>query len=138
MPFGRLVVSLLAATLSGCGGSTAPNPIIEGPYTATTFRVVPQGQALIDVLAAGGSLSITIAPNGTTTGTLNVPASAAGGTAFTASMAGTAVLTGSTVRFTQNADSFVRNLDRTVSGKTLSVQGLTAGSGTFTITLTRP
>ncbi len=133
----RLVLSLLLATACG-GDSTKPNPTIEGSYTATVFNVVPQGLAAVNVLAAGGSLSITIAASGATTGTLSVPASAAGGTAFSASMAGTATLTGPTISFSQGADTFVRDLRWAFADKTLSVQNQTVGAATFTITLTRP
>jgi hypothetical protein len=59
------------------------------------------------------------------------------GTAFSASMAGTVVQTGTTVRFEQTADTFVRDLTFTVVGNTLQTTSQVAGAGSFTITLTR-
>lgn len=127
----------LSACLSGCGSDTPSQPsALAGTYTATVFRVTPTGQATIDVLAQGGSLSITIASDNAASGTLSLPASVAG-TPFTASMTGTAVQTGGTVRFEQTADTFVRDLTFTIVGNTLQATNQVAGVGSFTITLTR-
>jgi hypothetical protein len=90
------------------------------------------------VLARGGSFTLTIGTDNRTSGTLSVPATVTGGEALTASMAGTAVRSGNTVRFEQSADTFVRDLRWTVDGRTLRAENQTAGAGTFTITLTRP
>ena len=123
--------------MPGCGSDSPSQPAsIAGTYTATVFRVTPTGQPTIDVLAQGGSLSITIAADNTASGTLSIPASVAG-TPFTASMTGTVVQTGSTVRFEQTADTFVRDLTFTVVGNTLQATNQVAGVGSFTITLTR-
>lgn len=127
-----------ASALVACGSdSPTQTETLAGTYTATTFRVTPSGQAMVDVLAQNGALSITIAPDNSTTGSLLVPSTVAGGTALLASMLGTASRTGSTVRFQQTADTFVRDLAWTVSGTTLQVNDLAAGSARFTITLTR-
>lgn len=91
---------------------------------------------MIDVLAQGGTLSINIASDNSTTGTLTLPASVAG-SPVTLSMAGTAVVTGSTVKFQQPGDTFVRDLTFTVSGNTLAVANQSAGGSTFTVTLTK-
>ena len=131
------VVPFLAAALLGCSDSTTEPTSIAGSYTASTFTLTPTGSTSRDVLAAGGSLTINIASSNAITGTLNVPASVTGGSAFVADMAGTATVTGSTVRFTQSADTFVRDLNWTIQGNTLRVTNQTAGSASFTITLTR-
>jgi hypothetical protein len=135
---GRLVT--LATSLAGIGcGDTGPTdaPSLAGTYAASVFRVTPSGQSQIDVLAQGGSLVLTIATdNSTTTGSLALPASIAG-TPFTASMAGTAIRTGSTVRFQQTADTFVRDLTFTVTANSFQATNQTAGSAAFTITLLR-
>ena len=55
-----------------------------------------------------------------------------------ASMNGSAVQSGNSVTFSQNADTFVRDLTWTVNGKLLQVVNKTAGGTSFTITLTRP
>lgn len=131
------LLTFSTAWLSGCGSDT-PNqpPSIAGAYTATVFRVTPTGQSTIDVLAQGGSLSVTIASDNTASGSLSLPASVAG-TAFTASMTGTVVQTGSTVRFEQTADTFVRDLTFTVVGNTLQATNQVAGVASFTVTLSR-
>ncbi len=121
----------------GCGDNTDPSDLLAGTYVATVFSVTPTGQAAINVLAAGGSLTIIIAANNTTSGDLFIPASINGGTAFNASMVGTATLTGTNVQFQQTADTFVRDLTWAFANNALSVSNQTAGSATHTITLTR-
>jgi hypothetical protein len=65
------VLSLFALSLCACGGDTAvPGPSIVGSYTATVLRVVPTGQPELDVLASGGSLTLDIAADHSTAGTL--------------------------------------------------------------------
>jgi hypothetical protein len=131
------LLTLSSAWLTGCGSDTPSQPSsIAGAYTATVFRVTPTGQPPIDVLAQGGSLSVTIASDNTASGTLSLPASVAG-TPVTASMTGTVVQTGTTVRFEQTADTFVRDLTFMVVGNTLQATNQVAGVASFTITLTR-
>jgi hypothetical protein len=130
-------LALSSAWLAGCG-SDAPNQpsSIAGTYTATVFQVTPTGQPTIDVLAQGGSLSVTIASDNAASGSLSLPPSVAGAP-FTASMTGTAVQTGTTVHFEQTADTFIRDLTFTVVGNTLQATNQVAGSASFTITLSR-
>ena len=131
------LVTFASAWVSGCGSDSPSHPSsLAGTYVATVFRVTPTGESTIDVLAAGGSLSVTIASDNTASGSLSIPASVAG-TPFTASMAGTVVQSGSTVQFQQTADTFVRNLTFTIVGNTLQATSQVAGAGSFTITLTR-
>jgi hypothetical protein len=130
-----LSLALVACGLAGCSDSTAPSNPLAGTYSATVFRVTPAGESEIDVLAAGGTLTITIAANNSTTGSLDIPASVGGG--ISASMAGTATLSGSTVTFQQSADTFVRDLSWTRAGSALTVTGQQVGNASFTITLTR-
>ena len=138
----RMLVVLLMSTLlpfaeTACGDAGPTQSVsLAGTYTATLFRVTPSGQSAIDVLAQGGSLSIAIASDNTTSGSLMLPASVAGSD-FTASMVGTAVQSGSTVHFQQSADTFVRDLAFTVSGGALQASNQTAGTAAFTVTLTR-
>lgn len=129
---------LLLAPIGACSSSDAMGPgSIAATYVATTFIVTPTGEAQIDVLQAGGTLNIRIAADNTTTGSLNVPASVTGSTDFVADMAGSASVTTSSVQFQQTADSFVRDLTWTRTATSLAVVGQTAGSASFTITLTR-
>jgi hypothetical protein len=131
-----LPVASLVGFLVACGSTDSSNTL-AGTYSANVFTVTPAGQAPINVLAAGGSLSITIAASNSTSGSLAIPASINGGTAFNADMAGTASVSGSTVHFQQSADTFVRDLTWSHAGTTLSVTNQTAGSASYTITLTR-
>lgn len=130
------LVAALAACNSGDGPVGPARSPIAGSWRATTFRVTPTGQQPIDVLAAGGTFTIDVALDGATTGQLVIPPSV-GGSIVVQSMAGTATLTGTTVRFQQSADTFVRDAAWTYGGNTLSIAGQQIGSGSFTVTLTR-
>jgi hypothetical protein len=90
------------------------------------------------VLAQGGALSVVIAADGATGGTLTIPASVTGGSALNTSMTGTALRSGNTVRFQQTADTFVRDLTWTVGRSTLQVNDQALGGARFTIALSRP
>jgi hypothetical protein len=132
--FGIGAVLLLAA--GGCRRPTEPDPVV-GTFLATTFQLTPTGQAPINVLSQGGTLGINVANNFVTAGTLILPASVTGGTAFTASMAGTATRTESIVRFTQPADTFVRNLTFTLTDDRLEAVNQTVGGATYNLILTK-
>jgi len=130
---------LALVAIVGCGGDDplAPQLVATGTYVATTFQATPDGLGAINVLTAGGSLTVTVGANNTVTGTLHLPASLAGQD-FTASMAGTVVARTGGVAFQQpSVDSFVRDLTWTVGTNTLSVTNQRAGAATFTVTLTR-
>ena len=133
---------MVASADAGCGSNTPADPTdpsssLAGSYHATVFNVTPTGQAAIDVLAANGSLAITIGAANALSGLLSIPASVTGGSALNADMAGTVVVTGATVTFQQNADTFVRDLEWTRVGTSLTVVAQAAGSASFTITLAR-
>jgi hypothetical protein len=100
----RILVALVA--LAGCGSdSLAPTMAnVAGTYVATVLHGPGD-----DILAEGGSLTLVLDASGSVTGSFFVPASLGGPT--TLDMAGTFSLTGSTVRFSQAADSFVRDVD---------------------------
>ena len=119
----------------GCSDPVTPESL-AGTYVATTFAL--SGDVTEDVLAAGGSLTITFDAGGTTSGSLFVPAasSASGGMDFTADMAGTFALENDSVTLTQAADSFVRDLTWTVDGD--RIRGIGTFSGvTITVVLSR-
>ncbi len=119
----------------GCDSTTDPDPL-AGRFEATSFVVTETGEAPMDVLALGGDLTITIAENNSTTGTLNIPPELGGGAWLSFSMNGTATRTGNTVRFNQPADTFVRDIDWTFSGNTLNATETVSGVS-LAITLTR-
>ncbi|NOT06799.1 MAG: hypothetical protein HOP28_01200 [Gemmatimonadales bacterium] len=124
--------------LAACGSDhTAPSSPLAGRYTATVFRVTPTGQGEIDVLAAGGTLSITISVTNGTTGLLTVPAALTGAGDFSASMAGSAAILSGGVRFQQTEETFVRDLTWTHNGTSLSVTDQVLLTASYTLVLTK-
>ncbi len=128
----------MLGTLAACGddGAIDPDPI-AGTYTATTFRVTPSAATEINVLEQGGNLTIVIGANNATTGTLNLPSVVTGGNALQASMAGTIERDGNGVTFDQTADTFVRDLNWTFTGNTITATNQSVGGASWTIVLTR-
>ncbi|MGQ0701709.1 MAG: hypothetical protein ACT4PM_01085 [Gemmatimonadales bacterium] len=129
---------ILTTVLLACTGTefVEGTTFETGTYAASLiFRVTPPGGEPIDVRGPGGSLSITIRRDGTTTGSLHLPASVTGGAPFTGSMEGTAVITGLTVRFEQEADTFVRDLLWSRIEDTLVVVDQDVNGTRYTITL---
>ncbi len=134
--FTRAVFACTLLLAGACRGTTDPDPIV-GTFLATTFQSAAMGQSAVNVLAQGGTLGLNVANNFITAGTLIVPATVNGGVTFTASLAGTAVRTDSTVRFNLPADSFVRDLTFTLTGNRLEARNQTVGGTTYDIVLTR-
>ena len=126
---------LLSVVAAG-GCSTEPSEV-SGTWVATVFSVTPSGEATINLLAAGATLTITIDAENRTTGSLDIPAGVGGPEPFSASMAGTAIVTGSTLRFDQAADTFVRDLAWSVGALSMTVTNQPLGSDVWTITLTK-
>jgi hypothetical protein len=120
--------------MAACSDTLSPEATLAGTYVATTFTL--SGDITGDVLAAGGGLTITLDADGTTDGTLFVPASLNDGEDFNANMAGTFTVVNGTVTFTQDADTFVRDLTWTVDGSGLGGSGTFSGV-TITIVLNR-
>ncbi|MBW8770594.1 MAG: hypothetical protein JF589_12610 [Gemmatimonadetes bacterium] len=132
-----LLAMCFAVWSSACGGdSTTQVSTIAGNYSATVFQVTPTGLPTIDVLAQGGTLTLSIAADNSTTGNISLPASVLG-TAFSENLSGTAVQSGNTVHFQQSIDTFVRDLTFTIVGTSLQATNQVAGGASFTITLTR-
>ena len=130
-----LLFSIAIAT-AGCGGTdmVGTTTLVAGTYRADQFLVTPDGQTPINVLAAGGSLIITISASGATSGSLYLPPTI-GGVPFGVSMAGTATVTATTVQFTQTADTFVRELTWTRSENRLEVTDQPTGGASYTVSL---
>jgi len=138
----RTIVPLLAVTtlaLAACGtdGVVGDSTLAVGTYEANVFLVTPAGQSPIDVLDAGGSLTLTLSASGATTGSLVVPASITGGPELVADMAGTATVTGLTLTFDQAADTFVRDLAWSRTGATFSVNDQDVSGTRFTINMVK-
>ena len=134
-----LLIGLPAIVLA-CGGSDEPSTTpIAGTYAATFFQTTgSSGQR--NEIAAGSTLTISLAANGTTTGHLHVAASGAN-PVFDSDLAGTWSATGNVVDFVQVADNFVDDILFTWGS---DIQGIStlAGDQVFSgtriqITLTR-
>ena len=80
---------------------------VAGTYSATRLETVTGG-VTTDQLAAGATLTLALAANGSVTGRRSVPNGDEGGGNLDESMAGTWVLSGGSVTFSQTADTFVR------------------------------
>jgi hypothetical protein len=139
-PIRRLVRTLsailLVAAPMGCGGATNPDPLV-GTWLATTLLIAPAGRAPTNALAAGGTLGLNVANNFVTAGTLILPPSVTGGATLTVSLAGTAVRTDNTVRFSPTADSFMRGLTFTLADNLLQATSQVVADTTYTLVLTR-
>ena len=105
-----LVPALLLA--ASCENSVSIEAdVLAGNYTATSFLVTQTGQPTVNVLASGGSLTINIAPDSSTTGTLSLPAGVLGGSGGTASMNGKITqLSNGDFQFQQTENTFIRQL----------------------------
>jgi hypothetical protein len=130
----------LPAIVWACGGSDEPSDTpIAGTYAATFFQTTgSSGQR--NEIAAGSTLTISLAANGTTTGHLHVAASGAN-PVFDSDLAGTWSATGNVVDFVQVADNFVDDILFTWGS---DIQGIStlAGDQVFSgtriqVTLTR-
>ena len=131
------VAGLLACAAAGAGAGAATGPSasdVAGAYFVKTFSTTTDG-VTTDQLAAGATLTLTLRPDGTTTGHLFIPVHDRLPD-LEADMAGTWTLTGDTVRFEQNADTFVRQLPFQIGPDRLDGEA-TIGPTTLHVSLTR-
>lgn len=132
----RLLLTLFTAaalvvSIAACSDSFSPTvENVAGDYTLARLTTVTDTGGTVEWMPEGATFTISLAPNGTTTGHLFIPGANAGSD-FNADMAGTWALTGRVVRFTQTADSFVRDMDFIAGNKNLT------GDETFTDTRVR-
>ena len=134
-----LVVRLgLLLGLAACGGGDGFSPTVDtvaGSYSAATFTA---GSAVgtVDLLAIGALVSVTLEPDGTTTGRLFVPGGAEDGGDLDEDLTGTWSLSGSTVTFSQTADTFIRDAEFTATRDRLTGEGV-FGDLTIRLVLTK-
>ena len=121
--------SLVAvATVSACSDCfDPPTENVAGDYRLQSL-VTMNGGDWTDWRAAGATFTISLAPNGTTSGHLFIPGSNGRGSDFSVDMAGTWALNDETVTFMQAADSFVPYMAFDVGENRLSGD-LTSGHG---------
>jgi hypothetical protein len=123
----KLIPALAVAAVSACGSDSiigGSNPPV-GSYTAIIF-VTTGSSGQTNQLTNGGSLSINLAANGTTSGHLHVSASG-NNPALDADMAGTWAKNGDQIHFTQAADTFMNNLTFTFQPLSSTSWHLVAG-----------
>ena len=140
MPSQRLAALLLGTLWSaGCVNTqTGAEETVTGTFVATILTVTLSGGSPVDALAAGGSMHVTVNEDGTTSGSLSLPASVTGGAAVSLNLEGTAVITGLTVRFNTTADSFMRSVIFSRQSELLLIADNQAVAGTaYTIALLR-
>ena len=118
--FRFLLVALLAVAFVGCD-SDSEDDSVAGRYVATTFQAFADGTE-IDVLAAGGSLTITLRSDRTASGLLSVPDVLDEDGDGQYPFDGTYAVDGDVVTFTHEADTFVRNAEWTYADGTLRTQ----------------
>ena len=119
IPRAAAIACVMVAT--ACGDGFSPSmETVAGQYTATTLTVT-SGGITTDELARGGSLSLSLAANGTTSGQLVM-------SDFIESMAGTWLLTGDKVTLPQNIDPLMRDMTFTVTADELRADGMSGGA----------
>jgi len=107
----RLALAPVLLLAASCENSVSIEAdVLAGNYTATSFLVTQAGQPTFNVLASGGSLTINIAADSSTTGTLSLPAGPLG-PGGTASMNGKITqLSNGDFQFQQTENTFIRQL----------------------------
>ena len=109
----RFFSALFAASLFLTACDTGNDDEITGTYDATVFTVDFEG-ATIDVLSAGGDLSVTLREDLTFTAAVEVPDILTGGEDFPSSVSGSYLVTGTDVTFASDDDTFIRDSEGTV------------------------
>ncbi len=116
----------------GCGDDGPTDPTVNsvaGSYVATTFSVHQGTGPAVNLLSRGASIDVTLTAAGNVSGQMIIPDTPEFGPGFTTDISGTFTVTGSILRFTQIADTFIRDFLWTIDGDTLTASG-DAGSGT--------
>lgn len=131
-----IAASLLAIGASAC----ADDPIVPpagapGDYRATRFALSMSGTP-VNLLAAGASIALTLDEDHTTSGRLQLPASATGGEPIDANLTGSWRQSNDTVFFSGPADTFIRDVPFLIRGATL-VADNTEGGTRLQVTLTK-
>lgn len=137
MKFLRLL--LVATALAACSDSALspgqpviPTPSLAGTWRASVFEITPDGGPTFDMLDMGANLTIVVDTNERTSGSLVAPF----GSPET-DMAGRVIANGNHIRFEQQAETFVRLLEWSLSGDTLAAVDQPLGETRFTVRLLR-
>jgi hypothetical protein len=132
-----MIAGGLTLSLAACGddGFSPTVENVSGSYTAQTFTVT-SGVGTVDLLALGAEVSVVLEEDGDTTGELFVPGGGEGGEDLEADLTGTWTLSGSTVTFNQDADTFLRDVEFTAQEDLLTAEGEFSGQ-TLRVVLAR-
>jgi hypothetical protein len=118
--------SLAAVALAACGGNDNPfSPTVAnvaGTYNATLFTATTSA-GMVNLLSLGATVHVVLNPDGTTTGHIFVPDVGQEGGLLDADLTGTWALSGSTVTFSQTADTFIRDVEFTAAQNSLESEG---------------
>jgi hypothetical protein len=133
----RSTALAMALVLSSCGDDDAFSPTIpnvSGSYSASTFTVTsPSG--LVDLLATGASVQVTLASDGSTTGRLLLPGGDTAGD-HDEDLAGSWTLSGDTVTISPRGPSVLRFTQFTAAADRLTGERVLSGD-TLRLVLTR-
>jgi hypothetical protein len=129
------LVCAMSMSIAACGGYDAPvSPLsVTGTYTATQLTTTTGG-VTTNQLAAGASVTLVLATDGTTVGRLFIPASTT--PALDVALNGTWNFSNDDIDLNSSTDTFLRDMLFRVSGNTL-VGDQTFGSTRIQIVLTK-
>ena len=112
----------LALLVAATGCDSASDDSIAGTYAASQFIATLDSGETVNVLAAGGSITMTLTSDGRASGRLVVPESLAEDSEPITPFDGTYAVMGDTVTFDHEADTFIRDATWTRSGDQLRTQ----------------
>jgi hypothetical protein len=130
----RTAVLGVALLLAGCSDGFSPTvDNIAGSYSAATLTVTTS-DGTVDVLAVGGHVTVTLAADGTTAGTMYLPDMGEDGEDFSANLEGAWSLRGGTVTFEHEADTFLKDVEFSAGENRLTSEG-SFGDQSFVLVL---
>lgn len=130
MPLIRPRAALALLLLLGACDSPTEAPTaasVSGDYRTSTLTLT-RGTTTTDFLARGAQITVTLKGDGTTTGELFVPGGKEDGGDVRENLAGQWTLQSDTVRFSHNADTFLRDTPFIVRGDELRGEFASSGS----------
>jgi hypothetical protein len=128
----KLIPSFLAVavvTTAACSEAFQPTEQnVIGNYRLETLISTDVGFPSKDWVAAGTTLTLTIAAGGMTTGHIFAPGAGDNGGDLDADLSGTWTLSEGTIRFSHTADTFLRDMIFAVGRNRLSGDSLFSGT----------
>jgi hypothetical protein len=117
----RFLSTVVLLTMAGCGSGTDVELTmadVAGSYEATTLTTT--SGSTTDHLAQGSEIAIVLMENGTTTGRMFIVGGDEDGGDYDVDLTGTWSLSGRTVEFSHDADTFLRDMPFAYSDGRLS------------------